>query len=84
MCTGVCIASSPGLFEKSEKRAWYLLFTNALNLPSFWKFWIILFIFMYRDVDMATLKRSNGAQTLASMNHFSCEKSGCLWVLAKL
>ena len=25
------IASSPGLFEKSEKRAWYPLFAHALN-----------------------------------------------------
>ena len=31
------LASLPGLFEKSEKRAWYLLFAHALNLPTFRK-----------------------------------------------
>ena len=31
------LTSLPGLFEKSEKRAWYLLFVHALNLPTFRK-----------------------------------------------
>ena len=35
------LASSPDLFEKSEKRSWYLLFTHALNFPTFWEFQII-------------------------------------------
>ena len=29
------LALSPGLFEKSEKRALYLLFAHALNFPTF-------------------------------------------------
>ena len=29
--TGFTVASSPGPFEKSEKRAWYPLFAHALN-----------------------------------------------------
>ena len=35
------IASYPGPFEKSEKRAWYPLFAHALNFPTFREFRII-------------------------------------------
>ena len=35
------LASSPGPFKKSEKRAWYPLFAHALNFPTFWEFQII-------------------------------------------
>ena len=35
------VASSPGPFEKSEKRAWYPLFAHALNFPTFQEFRII-------------------------------------------
>ena len=35
------VASYPGLFEKSEKRAWYPLFAHALNFLTFRKFQII-------------------------------------------
>ena len=38
----VPIASYPGPFEKSEKRAWYPLFAHALNFPTFREFRIIL------------------------------------------
>ena len=35
------LASSPGPFEKSEKRAWYPLFAHVLNFPTFREFRII-------------------------------------------
>ena len=35
------VASYPGPFEKSEKRAWYPLFAHALNFPTFREFRII-------------------------------------------
>ena len=39
---GPCfLASYPGPFEKSEKRAWYQLFAHALNFPTFREFRII-------------------------------------------
>ena len=31
----------PGPFEKSEKRAWYLLFAHPFNFPTFQEFRII-------------------------------------------
>jgi len=35
------LASYPGPFEKSEKRAWYPLLAHALNFPTFREFRII-------------------------------------------
>ena len=37
------LASNPGPFKKSEKRAWYSLFVHALNFLTFWEFRIIPF-----------------------------------------
>ena len=36
---GYNLASSPGPFKKSEKRAWYPLFAHVLNFPTFQEFY---------------------------------------------
>ena len=47
----VCrVASSPGPFEKPEKRARYPLFAHALNFHTFQEFWIIPFHLRVLDV----------------------------------
>ena len=40
----------PRPIEKSEKRAWYLLFAHVLNFPTFWEFRIIPCTSVYSDV----------------------------------